>query len=302
MDDPYISTEASNDFNRARFREIMSKIINSLSPERGQLLSLQEVKDLIKPKRETYKGMATVPIEAIIGSEGRYQDFNQSFLPKHEHIRTRWERVDKAHLNNIDLPPVKLYKMGDVYFVRDGNHRVSVAKIQGAQMIDAEIIELSTEIKIEPWMTHKDLRNKVIEYERDRAYRKTELGKVIPKEELVFTETGRYLEVLKHINVHKYFLNENKKDEIPFIEGGKSWYENLYKPIVDAIEYNNILFKFPGRTKSDLYVWIIKHWGYLKKEKGSNVSIEHAVLDFAKRFGKGFIQQIKDIFHRIFRK
>ncbi|MBN1646626.1 MAG: transcriptional regulator [Spirochaetales bacterium] len=306
MNNIYIRNAARDDFNKARFRETLSRILNLLSTERQELMSLQDVREMVRPKRENYRGMQVVRIDHIVGSEGRYGDFNQSFLPKHEYIRDRWESVDRAHLQDINLPPIKLYKIGDVYFVRDGNHRVSVARMKGGVNIDAEVIELDSEIPIEPSMTQNDLKNKVIEYERDRVFRKTDLGKIIKKEKLSFSETGRYLEILKHINVHKYYLNQNKKEEISFVEAGKSWYKTLYQPIIEAIENNNLLFRFPGRTRSDLYVWIIQHWDELKREEGGNVPIEEAAVDYARKFGRGLLRQFRDlikrIIHRLFRR
>lgn len=300
MYDPLVHNTAQNDFNRARFRESLSRILLMLTPERQKLMSLQDVRDLIKPKSENYKGMKTVRIDMIVGSEGRYNDFNQSFLPRHEHIRDRWERVDRARLQDINLPPIKLYKIGEVYFVRDGNHRVSVAKLQGGLSIDAEVIELNAEINIGTSMTHSDLRKKVIEYEKKRAFSETELGRIIKKEKLEFTETGRYLEILKHISVHKYFLNQDKKEEISFIDAGRSWYHNLYQPIIMSIGNNKLLFRFPGRTKSDLYVWIIQHWDELKREEGEDVPIERAVVDYARKFGRGMLHQIGDFLKKVF--
>lgn len=301
MGDNFIADTARDNFNKARVKETLSQILFTLTPERQHLLSLQDVKDLLRPKREYYKGLKVVPIKMIVGSEGRYMDFNQSFLPKHEHVRHRWESIDRAHQKDINLPPVKVYKIGEVYFVRDGNHRVSVAKMQGVENIDAEVIELDAEIAIEPGMTQSDLRKKVISYEQTRTYRKTELGKVIQKEDLIFTETGRYLEILKHINVHKYFLNEDQEEEISFRKAGKSWLESMYLPIIRTIEKNNLLFRFPGRTKSDLYVWIIQHWYYLKEVDG-NIPIEDAVVDYAKKYGKGFFQQFRDFLRKVFRR
>jgi hypothetical protein len=134
---------AKEDFNRARLRAIFGRALALLRNEKDQLLSLQEVKALLRPESESYRGLRTVPIERIVGSEGRYLDFNRIFLPKREHLRGRWTRVDLAHYQQVHLPPVTLYEIGGVYFVRDGNHRVSVARTQGAEFIDAEVISLS---------------------------------------------------------------------------------------------------------------------------------------------------------------
>jgi hypothetical protein len=299
MGDPFIDSMARDDFNRARGKETLSKILNILTPERQELLSLQDVRELLKPKSESYVGMKVVPIDLIVGSEGRYKDFDNTFLPRHEYIRKRWENVDKAHLKDIILPPIKLYEIGGVYFVRDGNHRVSVARSQGVGSIDAEVISLGSEISIHRGMTRQDLKRAVIEYEKVHAFKNTELGKIIKPEELDFTATGRYEEILKHIQVHKYFMNLNKKEEIPFVEAGKDWYAEFFMPIIDLIDEQNLLARFPGRTRADLYMWLIKHWDELKRKYGNNFPLENAVLDYAAKYGKTLGMRMREFIVRL---
>lgn len=156
----YINQKASDDFNKAKSKATIHSILGALTPEKQRLLSLEDVKKLVKPKSETYLGMKTVPLKLIVGSEGRYKDFTKAFLPKKEFSRSRWENVDKAHLQSIILPPIKLYEIGGTYFVRDGNHRVSVAKSQGVMDIDAEVIRLDTEIKLEPGISTSELKKR----------------------------------------------------------------------------------------------------------------------------------------------
>lgn len=296
MGDPLFDNIARDDFNRARSRETFSKVLNILTPERQELLSLQDVRELLKPKGESYVGMKTVPIELIVGSEGRYRDFDKTFLPRYEYIRKRWENVDKAHLKDIILPPIKLYEIGGVYFVRDGNHRVSVARTQGVKNIDAEVISLASEIAIRPGMTRQDLTRAVIAYEKKNVFDNSELGKIISPEELDFTATGRFEEILKHIQVHKYFMNLNRKDEIPFVEAGKSWYNEFFRPIVNLIDEENLLARFPGRTRADLYMWLIKHWDGLKQKYGNNFPLEYAVQDYTEKYGRSLRKQVRELF------
>jgi hypothetical protein len=157
--------QAAQDFSKARGKAMLSRIQHFMNVDKDRLLSFNDVKEILKPKNETYRGMRAVPIELIVGSEGRYRDFNKYFLPRSEHLRQRWERVDIARLKDINLPPIQLYEIGGVYFVRDGNHRVSVARSQGVEIIDAEVTSLSSEITIKPSMTKKELSVALIGYE-----------------------------------------------------------------------------------------------------------------------------------------
>ncbi len=291
-----VKYQAREDFNKARSKATISSLLNALTPDRQRLLSLEDVKNLLRPSNESYKGMQVVPIDKIVGSEGRYRDFNSTFLPKHDFIRGKWESVDRAHLTDVILPPIKLYEIGGVYFVRDGNNRVSVAKMQGTQQIDAEVIELDSELAIEPGMTTSDLKKKVIEYEKREVFENTGLGQIIPPEEVIFTEPGRYVEMLRHIQGHKYFLNQDIKAEIPLLQAASSWYSNLYKPIVRIIQQEGILSRFPGRTKADLYIWIVKHWDMLKKEHGEDFPLERAVMDYSNRYGESLKRQLRNFF------
>jgi hypothetical protein len=90
-----------------------------------------------------YVGVMTVPVEQIRGSEGRVDDFDASFRPLKAHLRYRWVSVARAYMANKSLPPVELFRIGDDYFIRDGHHRVSVARVIGQQSVDAVVTEMT---------------------------------------------------------------------------------------------------------------------------------------------------------------
>jgi len=278
--------QAKDDFDRARTRAIFSRIQNFMNTDRDKLLSFHDVKEILKPRNEVYRGMQEVPINKIVGSEGRYRDFNKYFLPRSEFLRDRWERVDLAQIRDIPLPPIQLYEIGGVYFVRDGNHRVSVARTQGGEEIDAEVTSLSTEIAINASMTVDDLRKAVVDYEKKIFYEKISFGELTGDTKLNFTQPGCYDVIYNHILVHKYYLNQDHKEELPFEEALVSWYKNVYSPIIRIINEEALCTKFPGTSPSDLYVWIVKHWDLLKKENGIDYPIDEAARDFSAKFGK----------------
>ena len=239
------------DFTKARNRAFLQTVFNKLSWKNPDLLSLYEVTSIIKPKSECYLGMKTIEVKKIIGSEGRYHDFSAAFLPKKEMLRYRWERVDAARMEDVILPPISVYSLGGYYFVRDGNHRVSVARSQGVEFIDAEVVELDSQIKLEEGMTMRTLKNRVVEFERNqflRQYRTIPL----PIISIVFSTPGAYPEMVNHILVHKYYINMDRKEEISFEEAAQSWYDNVYTPIADVIKEEDLLFYYPGQTVGDL--------------------------------------------------
>ena len=198
-------------------------------------------------------------------------------------LRNRWESVDRAVLSDIVLPPISVFSLGGYYFVRDGNHRVSVAKAQGVEFIDAEVVELDSQIPLEEGMTMKTLRRRVVAYERN-AFIQQYKPSYLPMGEIVFTSPGAYPEMVNHILVHKYFINQNQKEEIPFEQAAVSWYKNVYAPIVKVIREEHLLFQFPGSTEGDMYLWIVRTWDDMKRQKkNQNIPIEEAAEEIKKR-------------------
>ena len=291
-----VDHEAREDFNRARLHEILHRIMNALSAQNQELLSLNEIKQVLRPRGETYRGMQSVEISQVVGSEGRYRDFSKSFLPRHDYLKQRWVRIDKAHLQDVILPPVRLYEIGGLYFVRDGNHRVSVAKAQGVGAIDAEVTSLSSAITLDPRMSRQELTRAVIAYEKSMFCKQTRFARLVPDYDLVFTATGRYDEVLQHIHGHKYFINQGISEEIPFDKALVSWYLNVFRPVVDTIEAERIMGRFPGRTHADLYMWIVKRWHLLKDRFGADYPVTEVTRQFSLRYGKTLWQRIRSFF------
>jgi hypothetical protein len=280
MNDSFQSM-ARSDFGRLRTRETFMRILSLLKARRDEMLSLGDVRSLLRPDSETYKGMRTIPIDLIVGSEGRYKDFNRAFLPRHDKLMRRWISVDVAHYQDVALPPIKVFEIGGVYFVRDGNHRVSVAKAKGASFIDAEVISLSSEIPITPEMSREELKRAVIDFEEARFYDMTRLDKLRPECRIRFTEVGRYDELLAHIREHKWYMNLKESTEIGFETAADSWYAKVYFPIIEIIRETNLLVQFPQCTEADLYVYVGRHWGELSRRYGPLFTMEEAAEDFS---------------------
>jgi hypothetical protein len=296
---PWSNSQAGEDFSRARTRALLSRIASLLGPSRDRLLPLDQVKALLRPIGEVYEGIRPVSVKLIVGSEGRYRDFNRHFLPRHERLRSRWMSIDIAHYEEIPLPPIRLYEIGGLFFVRDGNHRVSVAALRGQEQIDAEVTSLDAELRLRPGMTIEELAQEVISWEKLRFYEETSFLGLTGDDGLDFTSPGRYDEVLEHIKVHKYYINESRKEELPFWQALVSWYANVYQPIVVGITELDIVARFPARTASDLYVFIVNHWDKLKRKYGIDVPIEAAARDYRDRYGETQAKRFRDLFGRI---
>lgn len=274
--------QAQEDFSKARNKAWINEMQHVMHPDKKRLLSLNDVKKILKPKNEVYVGLKTVPIKKIVGSEGRYNDFDNRFLPRSNELKQRWMNVDQAHLSDIVLPPIQLYELGGLYFVRDGNHRVSVGKAQGVEFIDAEVISLQSEVQLPPDVRLDTLLAAVIRYEKRVFYNETSFGDLTDYWDLDFTATGRYDVIYNHILVHKYYMNEQQNSEIDFNDALISWFQTVYLPVIAVIDKYKLLSDFKDRTKSDIYVWVVKHWDRLKQKNGNDYSLDAATKDFVK--------------------
>jgi hypothetical protein len=279
---------ASDDFNRLRVREIMLRVGSLFTGRRDDLLSFTAVKEIVRPSDETYRGVRAVPIDSIVGSEGRYHDFTRSFLPRHRHMRGRWMNVGAARYQDISLPAVRLYEIGGAYFVRDGNHRVSVAKNNGVEFIDAEVTSLNTYFTISPDMTMETLAAAVIEYERQRFNSVTNADDLLRDVEFRFTTPGRYDFLLSQIREQQRRMAESRGTEVDLSEALRDWHDQAYAPLVAIMRSEGLLREFPDRTESDLYVWILQHWELLKRRYGASYPAHDAVRDFGRRYRRPF--------------
>ena len=254
----------AHDFVKAHRHAVFQNIFSTFRWSNPDLLSFYEVTKLIKPEAEAYKGMQTIPVRSIIGSENRYHDFSSAFYPKNISLQRRWESVDAANIDDVILPPISVYKLGQWYFVRDGNHRVSVARSRGVEFIDAEVVELTSKIQLEEGITLNEIRHRVVAYERQRFIEQFN-PTYLPMDRIVFTAPGSYPEMVNHILVHKYYMNQGIKEELTFEQGATDWYQNVYLKIAEAIENEHLLMEFPGQTEADMYMWLVRKWDEMKR-------------------------------------
>lgn len=123
------------DYERARRKAFLHDVVSFFRRQPNTLISYADVRDRVTMEGESYRGMQEVPVDRIVGSVDRFRDFDRSFLPKRKNTANRWKSIDRAYHQDVVLPPIQLYKVGDIYFVKDGNHRVSVAREHGVNFL-----------------------------------------------------------------------------------------------------------------------------------------------------------------------
>ncbi len=271
------------DFERARHRAFLNDLRALLRRQSNDLIPYHEIRRRLQPEGETYRGIQEVPIRQIVGSEDRFRDFDRAFLPRQAHTAGRWKNIDRAFLSDVILPPIQLYQVGNVYFVKDGNHRVSVARERGAEYIDAEVIESHIRAPLYAAMTPEQL---LLQVEYAEFLRKTNLDRLRPKHDIRPTALGRYDEIWEQIEAHQRALSDLAGQALPISQAVEDWYDQVYLPIVTVVAERDILRRFPRRSPADLYLWISAHRELLAEQTGAAPSPLDSAIHYAEELDR----------------
>jgi hypothetical protein len=258
VDGPYLTEQVERDFSRARRRAFLRRVGAYLKrdPASNQLLSFDEVKSALGAVEQVHVGLRLVPVSKIVGSVGRHRDFDRAFLPSKPDLGERWKRIDSMVRRAEDLPPISLYKIGDAYFVRDGNHRVSVALQQGIEELEAEVVELRSRVPLDSAVTAGDLLHKL---EHRHLLERLPFDRVLPEIRILFSDVSDYRRLATYIEAHGFRISQLWRRYVSPEDTLRDWYEFHYRPIAEMIREEGILEVFPGRTELDLYLWIVNH-------------------------------------------
>jgi nucleotide-binding universal stress UspA family protein len=272
---------AVNDFQRARRQAALQELLARVRGSSAELLSYEEVRQKLRAGGVASRGLREIPIDAIVGSVGRYRDFTRGFLPLQDSDQNRWAGVSLASSTGTGLPPIEVYQIGEAYFVIDGHHRVSIARQNDANVIEAYVTEIRSSVPITPDIEPGEL---IIKAEYAEFLDQTGLGTLSDDSDevnLSVTCPGRYKTLLEHIGVHRHYMGIEESREIPFDYAALHWYDEVYLPVVEIIRELGILREFPGRTETDLYLWLSKHRATVEQELGIEVPFSAAASDLA---------------------
>lgn len=269
---------AIEDFRRARRQAAVQDLMGRLSGQTNELLIYDDVRRQLRATNLHSAGLHDIPLDAIVGSVGRARDFTRSFLPRNDSYEQRWARVKEAINGTAGVPPIDVYKVGEAYFVIDGNHRVSVARQMGLQTIAAHVTEVDTRVPLSP---SDDPEGIICKARYTEFLEKTDLDKLRPDADLLMTFCGSYRLLEEHIEVHRYFLGLDWQRDVGWEEAVVSWYDNIYLPIAALIRERGLLHEFPGRTETDLYVILAEYRAELEEALGWTVGAESVATQLA---------------------
>jgi nucleotide-binding universal stress UspA family protein len=276
----YAFSSALDDFHRARRQAALEAVVARLQGRNASLLSYEEVYRTLGLSGRAERGIQEIPVEAIVGSVGRYGDFSRTFLPRRESDVQRWAGVmTVATERGLDtLPPIEVYKIGEVYFVLDGNHRISVARQLGITHLWAHVVELRSRVPLTPDVEPDDL---ICKSEYADFLRRTRLDESRPGIDLGLTAPGGYEVLLQQVEAYRRCPDIWPEGEAEFAEAAARWHDEVYLPVVEGIRERGLLDEFPDRTETDLYLWLEEHRTDLQDELGLEIDSQTAAADLA---------------------
>jgi hypothetical protein len=243
-------TDAQFDFNRARRRRILSRLANRLRREPSDfnlILPFEEVVEALGRRGERSLGLQTIELDSIVGTVDRSREFDRRFLPTSERVRPRWERLATAQRRGAEIPPIDVYRIGDLHFVRDGHHRVSVARARGFRDIDAHVTEVQTEVGAGREITLNDLPLK----SHERLFYERVPLPAEARGRIQLTDEWRYAGLAEGVEAWGFRAMQARKEFMSRQEVAEAWFREEYEPVVEMLREAGLL----GRgTETEAYM------------------------------------------------
>jgi hypothetical protein len=269
-------------WREARRRAFVQDTLDTLRRRPTDLLSFEQVSHKLRLEDAHYADLQEVPLEQIAGSVGRYSDFTRAFLPRTDRLQERWQNIERLMAAGRQVPPVELYRVGDVFFVRDGNHRVSVARQLGRRTVRAHVWEYDTSVPLQP---DSDVDDLLCRLARAEFLAETHVDRLRPALDIRLTAPGGYEHLLAEIRAYQQVLSTLDERELSLEEAAALWCDIRYEPIVQIMRERQVLGEFPRRTEADLYLWLSQNRAELEAQVARPVMMGEAAEDLARRHG-----------------
>jgi hypothetical protein len=247
------TVDAQHDFLRARRRAAMGRLIARLRGEPDDvsvILPFDEVISALGFVSERSLGLQVVPLSAIVGTVDRGRDFDRRFRPTSPRVRSRWEEIAAAMRRGESLPPVDLLKVGEIYFVRDGHHRVSVASALGHADIDAYVTEVVTRVDAEGAITLTDLPLK----SHERVFFERVPLPEDARAEIVLSDPWDYASLAEGVEAWGFRAMQEHQEALDREQTALLWLEHDYRPVVAMLREADMIH---GGTETEAYMRIV---------------------------------------------
>lgn len=245
------SQDAQHDFSRARRARLLSDIARRLRREPddvGLILPFEEVIEALGRTGQVDRGLKVVQLDAIVGTVDRAADFDRGFRPTSQRLRSRWERIAAAQRRGEAMPPVSLFLVGELYFVRDGHHRVSVAKSQGRDDIDAYVTEVTTRLKLGADLTVSELPLK----DHERLFRERVPLSAGQRARISLSDPWDFGWLAEMVEAWGFRMMQERGHFADRHEVAKRWFEHEYVPVSEMLAEGGLTER--GETETDAYM------------------------------------------------
>jgi hypothetical protein len=243
-------TDAQFDFSRMRRRRALSRLAHRLRRVPSDfdfVLPFEEVVAALGRRGERRLGVHTIELDSIVGSVDRSRDFDRRFLPTSGRVRSRWERIATATRRGEEIPPIDVYRIGELHFVKDGHHRVSVARAMGFKVIDAYVTDVLTEVGADREITIADLPLKSHErlfWERVPLPPET-------RKRIQLSDEWRYAGLAEGVEAWGFRLMQSRRELMSREEVADTWFRDEYEPVVEMLREADLV----GRgTETEAYM------------------------------------------------
>lgn len=238
---------------RGRRRRSGMKVLRAR--HRDRLLELDDVERRLQPFGRRYLGVREVPLAALAGTDSRAGSFTRDFRPLHAFSRDRLRSLESAFADGA-VPPIVAVKLGETYFVIDGQHRTALARRAGATMIDADVTELVARV---PLPAGADMLEVVLR-ELERIFLEDGgLAEARPGVRVPVSRPAHYLELLENIQVHGYHLMRGRGRVLENAEIAADWYDVIYTPTLGAIDRLRLGRAHRNAPRGDLFLHLHRH-------------------------------------------
>lgn len=241
--------DSGHAWSKARRGVVVQRVLCAIKDCSLDLIPFHKAQEQLHLNQRICRGLQQIELDKIRGSVGRYDDFTSAFLPRRDNLRQRWQRLWSVSASK-GLPPIELYKVGQAYFISDGNHRVSIARQEGMDTIESYVCEYITPIGLS---SVADIDEVLRKAEYAEFLRRTGLQ---PEQEIVFTVPGQYMEIESQIESIQESLESDIGELVDYEEAAAQWYAEIYSPTIQEIRESGVMERFPGRTVADMFIWM----------------------------------------------
>jgi len=280
LDTGFPSADAQDDFVRARRRQVMAGLARRLGREPGDvdvILPYDEVVAALGFLEERYVGLETVPLDTILGTVDRTKGFDRQFRPTTSRVRARWERIANAVRRGEPMPPISLYRIGEVHFVRDGHHRVSVARAMGRTEIEAYVVEVVTRVGADRTLRVGDLPVK----SHERLFDERVPLPARARRRIRMSDPWDFGILAEAVEAWAFRAMQDRAEFLQRAAAARLWFDEEYVPVIDMLREADMLHE---GTETDAYLRIAaQRYRLMRTHAWSEAVLERVRADARRR-------------------